>query len=84
MANHSSILVWRIPQRSLVGYSPWGHTELDTAEYTHIFPLAIIMEWPTVNSLNRILVMAYELDGWETYCNSSHVVPSTVRCTIVL
>ena len=38
MATHSSILAWRIPwtvflpgeshgQRSLVGYSPWGHTE---------------------------------------------------------
>ena len=26
MATHSSILAWRIPwQRSLMGYSPWGH-----------------------------------------------------------
>ena len=26
MATHSSILTWEIPgQRSLVGYSPWGH-----------------------------------------------------------
>ena len=23
-------------QKSLVGYSPWGHKELDTAEHTHI------------------------------------------------
>ena len=23
-------------QRSLVGYSPWGHKELDTTEHTHI------------------------------------------------
>ena len=30
MATHSSILAWRIPWRSLVGYSPWGHKELDT------------------------------------------------------
>ena len=22
-------------QRSLVGYSPWGHAELDTTEHTH-------------------------------------------------
>ena len=22
-------------QRSLAGYSPWGHTELDTTEHTH-------------------------------------------------
>ena len=32
--NHSSILVWRIHrQRSLVGYSPWGHKESDTTEW---------------------------------------------------
>ena len=24
MVTHSSILAWRIPQRSLVGYSSWG------------------------------------------------------------
>ena len=30
MANHSSILVWRIHgQRNLAGYSPWGHKESD-------------------------------------------------------
>ena len=27
MATRSSILAWRIPQRSLVGYSPWGGKE---------------------------------------------------------
>ena len=33
MGNHSSILAWRIHgQRSLVGYSPWGHKESDTTE----------------------------------------------------
>ena len=31
MATHSSILAWRIPC-SLVGYSSWGHKELDTIE----------------------------------------------------
>ena len=42
MAIHSSILTWRIPwTESLVGYSPWGHKELDATErlthtYTHI------------------------------------------------
>ena len=30
MAAHSSILAWRIVgQKSLAGYSPWSHTELD-------------------------------------------------------
>ena len=32
MALRSSILAWRIPQRSLVGYSPWGPKESDAAE----------------------------------------------------
>ena len=35
MASHSSILAWEIPgQRSLVGYSPKGHKELDMTEAT--------------------------------------------------
>ena len=33
MATCSNILAWEIhEQRSLVGYSPWGHKELDTTE----------------------------------------------------
>ena len=33
VAAHSSTLAWRISWgRSLVGYSPWGHEELDTTE----------------------------------------------------
>ena len=36
MATHSSILAWEIPwMRSLVGCSPWGHEESDTAEQLH-------------------------------------------------
>ena len=33
MATQSSILAWRISW-SLVGYSPWGHKELNTTEAT--------------------------------------------------
>ena len=33
-ATHSSILAWEMPQRSLVGYRPWGCKELDTNEAT--------------------------------------------------
>ena len=33
MATHSSILAWRIPWRSQVDYSPWGHKESDTTEW---------------------------------------------------
>ena len=35
MATHSRILAWRIHgQRSLAGYSPWGHKESDMTEVT--------------------------------------------------
>ena len=33
MAIHSSIPAWRIPWTSLVGYSPWGHKELDMTKW---------------------------------------------------
>ena len=31
-ATHSSILAWRIPMGSLVGYSPWGLEESNMTE----------------------------------------------------
>ena len=31
-ATHSSILAWKIPWRSMVGYSPWGRRESDMTE----------------------------------------------------
>ena len=34
-ATHSSILAWRIRQRSLADYNPLGHTESDTTEATY-------------------------------------------------
>ena len=35
MATHSSIHVWKThEQRSLVGYIPWGHKEVDVTEVT--------------------------------------------------
>ena len=36
MATHSDILAWEIHrQRSLVGYSMWGHREMGITEHTH-------------------------------------------------
>ena len=33
MATHSSTVAWKIPWTgTLVGYSPWGHKELDMIE----------------------------------------------------
>ena len=44
MAIHSSILAWRIHgQRSLAGYSLWGHKESDMTE-----PLTILMLFPII------------------------------------
>ena len=39
MATHSSILAWKKShgQKSLVGYSPWGHKETDTTEHTGMY-----------------------------------------------
>ena len=38
MATHFSILAWKFHgQRSLAGYGPWGHKELDTTEHTHCY-----------------------------------------------
>ena len=37
MATRSSILTWKIPLTvGLVGYSPWGHKELDTTEHAYM------------------------------------------------
>ena len=35
MTTHSSIHTWRIPwaQKNLVGYSPWGHKQLDMTKH---------------------------------------------------
>ena len=41
MATHSSILAWRIPQRSLVGYSPWSWKESDMTEATNMHYLEV-------------------------------------------
>ena len=38
MATHCSILAWEIQwtEKSLVGYSPWGHKESDMTQHVHI------------------------------------------------
>ena len=36
MATHSSILAWKTyGERSLAGYSPWGHKESDTIKQAY-------------------------------------------------
>ena len=48
MATHLSILAWKKShgQRSLAGYSPWGHKELDTTE-------SDMTDWGTVARLSE-------------------------------
>ena len=43
MATHSSVPAWRIPgQRSLAGYSSWGHTEWDMTEQLSLSTLKCV------------------------------------------
>ena len=56
MATHSTPVIWpgeSHGQRSLVGYSPWGHKELDTTETT--LHTRIITQNLTVNS-NELII----------------------------
>ena len=46
MTTHSSIPPWKSHgQRSLVGYSPWGHKESDTTEHAYITRVAELKNW---------------------------------------
>ena len=44
MATHSSILAWRIPGQNLVGYSPCGDKESDTAEQLSLQTFCLILQ----------------------------------------
>ena len=73
MAAHSSILAWRVPQRSLAGYRPWGRKELDMTErFTHVQEAQIIMElslaffqWSTTNGESQFS----SPEGTESACS---------------
>ena len=46
MATHSSILAWKISwMEEPVGYSPWGHKELDMTEQLHFTWLFRCQRW---------------------------------------
>ena len=43
VAIHFTILAWEVHgQRSLVGYSPWGHKQLDKTEQLTLFTLLFL------------------------------------------
>jgi len=54
MATHSSVLAWRIPQRSLVGYSPWGCKELDMTESLTTLSFTSFKMVDMVNDVSKI------------------------------
>ena len=53
MATHSNILPWKIPwtERSLVGYSPWGHKGSDMTKQvsmqTETHKTKLCVDWLT-------------------------------------
>ena len=54
-------------QRSLAGYSPWGHKELDITEHTHISPLPaqnISRVWHPGQQISWHLITAAWLYCW--------------------
>ena len=58
MATHSSILGEFHGQRSLVGYSPWGHKESDTTERLHFHFYALEKDMATHSS-----ILAWRIPG---------------------
>ena len=82
MATHSSILAWRIPwQRILVGYSSWGHIELDmTKQLTYNEKKRSVQDnlslakasWPLKNTLFfQHLKWIYLKEAWHSLPASS-------------
>jgi len=42
-------------QRSLVGYSPWGHKRSDTTEHSHMLNIAPVLFWEDNSALASLL-----------------------------
>ena len=57
MAIQSSTLAWRIPWRSLAGYSPWVCKKSDTTEWLTLSHFHICLFIPFL--LSKIIEMAY-------------------------
>ena len=62
MASHSSILAWKTDgQRSLVGYSPWGHKESDTTERLSLSQVLAIVNSAATNKKMHLLGLCFSL-----------------------
>ena len=60
IAIHSSILAWRIPWSSLVGYSPWGRRESDTIEW--------LMHTQCINYFWGLVFVLLRNAYWKIHC----------------
>ena len=71
MAMHSSILNLENPhgQRSLAGYSPWGHKELDITEWLSTEHRTCYTEWNKSKREKQIYINVYiqNLEKWYTW-----------------
>ena len=67
MATRSSTLAWEIPgQRSLVGYSPWGHKESDTTERLPFLSCHILYDHRKVAMITWFTLVVFSLCKVET------------------
>ena len=87
MATHSSILAWKIPwTENLVGYSPWGRTELDTTEPLHFLsygfgkPIRYI-EYKLCSSRTYSLVRKIHATLTDTERNMTKTIQTTRKNT---
>ena len=61
-------------QRSLVGYSPWGHKELDTTEHAHMhtmcqaLPRVFYVDDLIFSSCNRVIILILQIEHWGLKC----------------
>ena len=65
IATHSNILAWRIPQKSLADYSPWGHKESDITKRLTLSML--LLEFRVTEGEFTILGL-YREAGHVPYC----------------
>ena len=61
MAIHSRTIAWKIPWAE-VGYSPWGHKELDTTERLHFHLPPVIPHEYSLFSQHRMHHMFFDLN----------------------
>ena len=78
MATHSSILAWRYHgQRSLVGYSSWGHKESDMTERLSLSSEVIIRNIKGKVLISLSDIQPYWMVELFNVCNSSLILNKT-------